>query len=113
VVNNYLVKCKVGLGSWKAFTFIGNTLIDEADVLYGNISLVLNGGAIIPWSFDRNNYVFSSPTAAVFDMGSGAMSLAAWRTKTGYDLSSTVGAAPTTPKIFVQNNTYDANRAHV
>jgi len=113
VTNNYLVKCKVGLGSWKTLTFTGNTLIDEADVTYGNVSLVLNNGVVIPWSFDRNNYVFSSPTAPVFDMGSGSVSLAAWRTKTGYDLNSTVGAAPTSPKIVVQNNAYDANRAHV
>jgi hypothetical protein len=113
VTNNYLVKSKVGLGSWKSLSFYGNTLIDVADITYGNVALGLNSGVVIPWSFDRNFYVFSAPGASVFDMGTGAMSLAAWRTKTGYDLNSTVGAVPTVPKVVVQNNVYDANRAHV
>lgn len=113
--NNYFVKSKVQVSSWKTLTFTNNNFIDIVDIAFGNFSLVTNYGIFMPWNMDRNAYTFSSTGATMFCLEAVSnYSLTGWRTKTGYELNSTVTATlPSGTNLTVlYDNAYDTNRAN-
>ncbi len=118
VTGNYLFNSKVTASSWESLVFTNNLLIDPVNILFGNVSIntsPVNPTGLLPWTWNFNSYVFSSPTYQGFGWdGVSFMNLTQWRATTGYDQNSTVvSTVPATNYVILQDNAYDTNRAHV
>lgn len=111
---NYFVDGQLAVANWKQGTFTGNTFISPT--LAKILSLWPNtGGVIPPWVMDKNSYVISAANSQAFTVESEApRNIGAWKLRTGFEANSLVSALlPTTTKIVLQDNIYDANRGQL
>ncbi|MBX6330363.1 MAG: Ig-like domain-containing protein [Gemmatimonadaceae bacterium] len=114
VTDNYFVG-QVMISHWSSLTFQRNTVIDPSGAL---ITLELaSGQSTTTGSWGSNNYfktTSGSPFALVNSSGGHGYTLSGWQQATGLDGSSTLtNATPTSTKVVVQPNQYEAGRANV
>ena len=118
VTGNYLVG-QLLLEHWNTLSFDNNTIVDP----YGAaVTLEQNTGQALTTSnsWDGNSYVktTSSYPVAPFQLSLNGVTttyvLSAWQSLTGFDRGSSVTSAmPTTTKIVVEPNAYEAGRANI
>ena len=120
---NYVVEGRIQIGFWKNVTFNNNTIIS---VVYGSLTDVVlatpPGSPLNPaWKWDNNIYMAYDPampnninTSNFPIEGEGWYKLAAWRTRSGYDLNSSYkNILPAANNIILRPNKYDNNRANL
>ena len=95
------------IGNWSSATVKNNTIGGSADIV--NLKDTPDGYA---WS--GNKYYRASSASAWRAVAGTALSLDAWKTATGLgSTDAVVATTPTTTKVFVRPNKYEAGRALV
>lgn len=109
VRGNYIVggRAALRIEAWETLTVQDNVVLGPSPFI-----VRLEAAGSISTAWDRNIW-HRNPADVIWEFGGTATGFTAWKTASGLGATDQTAAAPSTPKVFIRPNRYEAGRANI